>query len=77
MAAGTQAGFSNWNRRDFNSFVKAAEKHGRTALPEIAAEVDGKSEDDVRFLGYPCSCAQAFDPGCMHSSLDTTCKVVL
>lgn len=45
-----QAGFSNWNRRDFNAFVKAAEKWGRTALPEIANEVDGKSEEDVSTL---------------------------
>jgi hypothetical protein len=42
-----QSGFSNWNRRDFNAFVKAAEKYGRTALTDISAEVDGKSEEDV------------------------------
>ncbi len=54
--AAAQAGFSNWNRRDFNAFVKAAEKWGRSALPDIAAEVDGKSEEDVRssFAALPC-----------------------
>ena len=47
-----QSGFSNWNRRDFNAFVKAAEKYGRTALTDISAEVDGKSEEDVS--AFPC-----------------------
>jgi SWI/SNF-related matrix-associated actin-dependent regulator of chromatin subfamily A member 5 len=32
-----ESGFSNWNRRDFNAFVKAAEKYGRTALTDISA----------------------------------------
>ena len=43
-----ESGFSNWNRRDFNAFVRAAEKHGRVAIKEIAQEIDGKTEDDVR-----------------------------
>ena len=42
-----ESGFSNWNRRDFNAFVRAAEKYGRSALKEIASEIDGKTEDDV------------------------------
>eukprot|EP00884_Botryococcus_braunii_P010359 jgi/Botrbrau1/19324/Bobra.0073s0055.1 len=42
------SGFSNWNRRDFNAFVRACEKYGRSAVPEITREIDGKSEDDVR-----------------------------
>lgn len=52
-----QSGFSNWNRRDFNAFVKAAEKYGRTALTDISAEVDGKSEEDVSaFLLHAAFC---------------------
>lgn len=43
-----EAGFSNWNRRDFNAFVRACEKYGRNALDDIAREVDGKSEEEVR-----------------------------
>ena len=42
-----ESGFSNWNRRDFNAFVRAAEKYGRAALKEIASEIDGKTEEDV------------------------------
>lgn len=41
-------GFKDWNRRDFNAFVRAAEKYGRDALSSIAAEVEGKSEEEVR-----------------------------
>lgn len=32
-------GFSSWNRRDFNSFVKACERHGRQNLAAVALEV--------------------------------------
>ena len=41
-------GLSNWSRRDFNAFVRACERHGRTALTEIAKEIEGKSETEVR-----------------------------
>ncbi|KAL6767714.1 hypothetical protein ACKKBF_B36355 [Auxenochlorella protothecoides x Auxenochlorella symbiontica] len=41
-------GFSNWNRRDFNAFVRACEKYGRTQLSDIAREVEGKTEAEVR-----------------------------
>ncbi|EIE25592.1 hypothetical protein COCSUDRAFT_46779 [Coccomyxa subellipsoidea C-169] len=40
-------GFSNWNRRDFNAFVRACEKYGRNSLAEITREVDGKTEEEV------------------------------
>ena len=43
-----QIGFADWNRRDFNAFVRAAEKYGRHALKEIASEIDGKTEEQVR-----------------------------
>ena len=38
----------DWNRRDFNAFVRAAEKYGRHALKEIASEIDGKNEEQAR-----------------------------
>jgi len=41
-------GLSNWSRRDFNAFVRACERHGRTALTEIAKEIEGKTEQEVR-----------------------------
>ncbi|CAL8460870.1 g401 [Coccomyxa elongata] len=40
-------GFSNWNRRDFNAFVRACEKYGRNSLADITREVDGKTEEEV------------------------------
>eukprot|EP00798_Chlamydomonas_sp_ICE-L_P028324 gene28324-31441_t len=43
-----QEGFSAWTRRDFNAFVRAIEKFGRSNLTAIASEVDGKTEEDVR-----------------------------
>ncbi|GFH05549.1 uncharacterized protein HaLaN_00029, partial [Haematococcus lacustris] len=42
-----QAGFSSFNRKDFQAFVRASEKHGREALPQIAAEMDGKTLEEV------------------------------
>ena len=41
-------GLSNWSRRDFNAFTRACERHGRKALAEIAKEVEGKTEQEVR-----------------------------
>ena len=35
-------------RRDFNAFVRACEKFGRAAVPAIAAEIEGKTESEVR-----------------------------
>ena len=42
-----EQGFSNWNRRDFTSFVRACERYGRQAIPEITKEIEGKTEDEV------------------------------
>lgn len=42
-----EQGFSNWNRRDFTSFVRACERFGRHAVPEITKEVEGKTEEEV------------------------------
>ena len=44
-----EQGFSNWNRRDFTSFVRACERFGRHAIPEITKEVEGKTEEEVPF----------------------------
>ena len=43
-------GFGDWNRRDFQQFVKGCEKHGRKAYAAIAEEIgEGrKTEADVR-----------------------------
>lgn len=41
-------GYSNWNRRDFSAFVRSCSRHGREALTEIAKEVEGKTEAEVR-----------------------------
>lgn len=40
-------GFSDWNRSDYNSFVKASARYGRDELDKIALEV-GKPETAVR-----------------------------
>eukprot|EP00879_Flechtneria_rotunda_P016500 GHRR01017268.1.p1 GENE.GHRR01017268.1~~GHRR01017268.1.p1 ORF type:complete len:382 (+),score=148.76 GHRR01017268.1:170-1147(+) len=40
-------GFGSWNRRDFQAFVRAAEKHGRNELEKIAGEIEGKSREEV------------------------------
>lgn len=37
-----------WSRSDFSAFVRACEKHGRDALAAITAEVEGKTEEEVR-----------------------------
>jgi hypothetical protein len=41
-------GFDNWNKRDFTAFIKAQEKHGRYNLDVIAAEVEGKTLEEVK-----------------------------
>eukprot|EP01024_Parvocaulis_polyphysoides_P008605 TRINITY_DN12569_c0_g2_i1.p1 TRINITY_DN12569_c0_g2~~TRINITY_DN12569_c0_g2_i1.p1 ORF type:complete len:269 (+),score=39.05 TRINITY_DN12569_c0_g2_i1:139-945(+) len=43
-----EQGFSNWNRRDFNAFIRACEKHGRNGLDQICQEIEGKTEAEVR-----------------------------
>ncbi|KAJ7549555.1 hypothetical protein O6H91_07G058200 [Diphasiastrum complanatum] len=42
-----QEGFSTWTRRDFNSFVRACEKYGRSDVKSIASEMEGKTEEEV------------------------------
>lgn len=40
-------GFQDWSKRDFNNYIRACEKFGRSAVDDIAAEVDGKTPDEV------------------------------
>lgn len=42
------AGFAAWTRRDFTAFTRGCERYGRAALDRVAAEVDGKTEAEVR-----------------------------
>lgn len=40
-------GFTNWNKRDFNQFIKANEKFGRDDIENISKEVEGKTAEEV------------------------------
>lgn len=40
-------GFSTWTRRDFNTFIRACEKYGRNDIKGIAAEMEGKTYEEV------------------------------
>ncbi|EHB12461.1 SWI/SNF-related matrix-associated actin-dependent regulator of chromatin subfamily A member 5 [Heterocephalus glaber] len=42
-------GFTNWNKRDFNQFIKANEKWGRDDIENIAREVEGKTPEELGF----------------------------
>ena len=43
-----EEGFVHWNRRDFQQFINGAAKHGRYSYGDIASEIDGKNEREVR-----------------------------
>lgn len=38
----------NWSKREFQAFCKAMEKHGRSNIERIAAEIEGKTLDEVK-----------------------------
>lgn len=40
-------GFTTWNKRDFNQFIKACEKYGRDDMNNICKEVEGKTQAEV------------------------------
>ena len=40
-------GFVEWNKRDFNQFIKANEKYGRDDIDKISREVEGKTPEEV------------------------------
>ena len=44
----SEMGFAHWNRRDFQQFINGSAKHGRNNYAEIAEEVDGKNEREVK-----------------------------
>ena len=39
-----------WNKRDFNQFIKANEKYGRDDIDKISREVEGKTPEEVRYF---------------------------
>jgi len=43
-----EEGFSNWNKRDFNYFIRANEKHGREDIAGIANDIEGKTYEEVK-----------------------------
>lgn len=46
----TFQGFTEWNKRDFNQFIKANEKYGRDDIDKISREVEGKTPEEVGLL---------------------------
>lgn len=41
-------GFRNWTRREYNSFLRGMERHGRQSFEKIAADIgESKTKDDV------------------------------
>ena len=44
----SEQGFVHWNRRDFQQFINGSAKHGRHNYAEIAEDVDGKNEKEVK-----------------------------
>ncbi|KAC9988331.1 hypothetical protein E3N88_44963 [Mikania micrantha] len=42
-----EEGFSTWSRRDFNTFIRACEKYGRSDVGSIVSEMEGKTEEEV------------------------------
>lgn len=43
-----EEGFSNWARKDFLNFISLSAKYGRKAIPQIAADLETKTEKEVR-----------------------------
>jgi SLIDE len=40
-------GFDNWAKKDFNLFLKGQERYGKDNLEAIAAEIEGKTFEEV------------------------------
>lgn len=40
-------GFTNWSKRDFDSFITANEKYGRGDFENISKHVEGKTSEEV------------------------------
>eukprot|EP00300_Choanocystis_sp_HF-7_P018736 c20120_g1_i1.p1 GENE.c20120_g1_i1~~c20120_g1_i1.p1 ORF type:complete len:901 (-),score=240.37 c20120_g1_i1:314-2692(-) len=43
-----EGGFGAWTKKDFNNFVRACEKYGRSDIESIAKQVEGKSPEQVK-----------------------------
>ncbi|KAJ2005841.1 chromatin remodeling complex Adenosinetriphosphatase [Coemansia thaxteri] len=43
----SQLGFGSWNRRDFYSFMRALENHGRGNMSLVKHDVEGKTPEEV------------------------------
>eukprot|EP00388_Colpodella_angusta_P016916 GDKJ01041886.1.p1 GENE.GDKJ01041886.1~~GDKJ01041886.1.p1 ORF type:complete len:1214 (-),score=281.72 GDKJ01041886.1:82-3390(-) len=41
------AGFGDWQRKDFNAFIKGCELHGKENLSRVSRELDDKTEEEV------------------------------
>ena len=40
-------GFTNWSKRDFNTFIRLHEKYGRDEIDSISKEIEGKTPEEV------------------------------
>ncbi len=40
-------GFTNWSKRDFNTFIRLHEKYGRDEIDAISKEIEGKTPEEV------------------------------
>jgi SWI/SNF-related matrix-associated actin-dependent regulator of chromatin subfamily A member 5 len=43
-----EGGFGDWNKRDFQQFINASAKYGRTDYDNIATEIDSKDTADIK-----------------------------
>ncbi len=43
-----EEGFSDWQRRHFQAFIKAMERYGRDSLDKVALEIADHTEEEVR-----------------------------
>lgn len=63
-------GFTIWNKRDFNQFIKANEKWGRDDIENIAREVEGKTPEEVmEYSGNSSVCLFCFFKSSLPQSL--------
>eukprot|EP00127_Corallochytrium_limacisporum_P006544 Clim_evm16s230 gene=Clim_evmTU16s230 len=43
-----EEGFSEWQKRDFNQYIKACERYGRNDIESISKAVEGKNPEEVK-----------------------------
>jgi SWI/SNF-related matrix-associated actin-dependent regulator of chromatin subfamily A member 5 len=44
----SEQGFEDWNRRDFQAFIRGCERNGRKSMGMVAQEVEGKTLEQVK-----------------------------